>query len=591
MALFKTFMTLTVLTKATIQRDVPLMLFFLIVSSMVTGCGGGGSNGGNNNGVDTTPPNLSIGAPSGVLSSGTTSALLSITTDTDATCKYAAVSGVDYSTMVNTFSTSGGSTHSTDISGFTDGQTYNYYIRCQDGTGNANTNDYLIAFSVARVGDAYYVSPTGSAAWTQCTNIATPCAPATTMSNALAGDTVYFRGGTYELYYDMSKDPSYYWGKGILGPLNSGISSNPITFIAYPGETPLMNCHTDTVRTDNCMAFGNSAENGFMDYIVWDGFTVQADDGVTMGGVALKGYDDGRSRAVGNVIKNCIINGGATVLTSTDNREGMRIDYTSGTLIQNNTLYNFRQMDDWHNTAGIKTYHNDHLIIENNEIYNASAAIFLKSDTDDSIVRNNYIHDAYLGLRATAFAWTDFRSDSDNNSIYNNVFSNMSYIALSLYGQEGAHFDNTEIYNNTIYCANTNNGLSPSEGQNYKIWNNIVQACPDGQYTTGYANITLAESDHNNFGSDSLRILMRLYQADQSIYTTLGDWQNSGELVDGSNPGVGSLASDPLFVNTSGNMEQLTDFALATDSPSKGTGRGGADMGANICAVGVDDAC
>ena len=51
--------------------------------------------------------------------------------------------------MTNNFSTAGSTSHSAAISGLTDGATYNYYIKCQDSAGNANTDDYLISFSIA----------------------------------------------------------------------------------------------------------------------------------------------------------------------------------------------------------------------------------------------------------------------------------------------------------------------------------------------------------------------------------------------------------------------------------------------------------
>jgi len=99
--------------------------------------------------ADTTPPGRSGGSPSGTLPAGTTSTTLSLTTDEPATCRYSTTPGVVYSSMTGTFSTTGGTSHSTIIPGLQNGNTYNYYVRCQDTAGNANTNDYTITFSVA----------------------------------------------------------------------------------------------------------------------------------------------------------------------------------------------------------------------------------------------------------------------------------------------------------------------------------------------------------------------------------------------------------------------------------------------------------
>jgi hypothetical protein len=43
----------------------------------------------------------------------------------------------------------GGTAHATAVAGLVDGGNYGYYVRCHDGTGNANANDFVITFSVA----------------------------------------------------------------------------------------------------------------------------------------------------------------------------------------------------------------------------------------------------------------------------------------------------------------------------------------------------------------------------------------------------------------------------------------------------------
>lgn len=98
--------------------------------------------------IDLTPPVISNGAPSGVLSSGTTQTTISVTTDENATCKYSTTGGVSYSSMTNSFTTTGGNNHSSMMSGLTNGGSYTYYVKCQDLLGNSNTSDYLITFSI-----------------------------------------------------------------------------------------------------------------------------------------------------------------------------------------------------------------------------------------------------------------------------------------------------------------------------------------------------------------------------------------------------------------------------------------------------------
>jgi len=72
---------------------------------------------GNCAGIDTTPPTLSNGQPTGTLPNGTNSTTLSLTTNENADCKYSTTSGVSYASMANTFSTTSGASHSTTVSG------------------------------------------------------------------------------------------------------------------------------------------------------------------------------------------------------------------------------------------------------------------------------------------------------------------------------------------------------------------------------------------------------------------------------------------------------------------------------------------
>ncbi len=100
-------------------------------------------------GSDTTPPTISGGFPTGTLAANTTQATLQVTTNENATCKYSTIVSTAYASMANTFSTTGGTSHSTTVSGLTNGSSYTYYVRCQDSAGNPDTIDYTISFSVA----------------------------------------------------------------------------------------------------------------------------------------------------------------------------------------------------------------------------------------------------------------------------------------------------------------------------------------------------------------------------------------------------------------------------------------------------------
>ncbi len=97
----------------------------------------------------SVPPPRSGGQPAGILPAATTQATLSLVTDENATCRYATTPGASYGSMTNTFSTTGGTTHLTPLTGLASGTSYSYYVRCQDAAGNTNSDDYVIAFAVS----------------------------------------------------------------------------------------------------------------------------------------------------------------------------------------------------------------------------------------------------------------------------------------------------------------------------------------------------------------------------------------------------------------------------------------------------------
>ncbi|MBI2664471.1 hypothetical protein HYX10_03970 [Candidatus Woesearchaeota archaeon] len=104
-------------------------------------------------------PVISNGSPAGVLPNTTAEAPMNVTTDKDAVCKYDSSSGVSYALMSDTFDVTGGLLHQATLTNLTPGQQYIRYVKCQDLSGNANTQDYLVSFAVASSGSPL---PTGT---------------------------------------------------------------------------------------------------------------------------------------------------------------------------------------------------------------------------------------------------------------------------------------------------------------------------------------------------------------------------------------------------------------------------------------------
>ena len=71
---------------------------------------------------------------------------LQITTNILATCRYS-LTDTTYELMSNTFSTTGGTTHTQKVSILTS-NSYTYYTRCTDEQGNRNLTSTLISFNV-----------------------------------------------------------------------------------------------------------------------------------------------------------------------------------------------------------------------------------------------------------------------------------------------------------------------------------------------------------------------------------------------------------------------------------------------------------
>ena len=92
-------------------------------------------------------PTRSQPLPSFALLADTTSTLLGVTTNVAATCRYALTAGVAYASMPTTFSTTGGTTHTTTFSGLTPGSFSTVSVRCTDGT-TPNTTDFPIDVEV-----------------------------------------------------------------------------------------------------------------------------------------------------------------------------------------------------------------------------------------------------------------------------------------------------------------------------------------------------------------------------------------------------------------------------------------------------------
>jgi hypothetical protein len=467
---------------------------------------------------------------------------------------------------------------------------------------------------------AHFVAVDGKATWDEATDPAGPCSPEAAFANAKAGDTVYFRAGTYR----VGQSEHY---KGVWGPANSGTAEKPIVFTSYPGEKVVFAGKPEVRgqgRAKNYVLATRALGNQWHDYIVFDGFHFVAEDRTGFCGVIISRSNGGDFKnrpekwAKGCVVRNCSFDGGDFAIgshpqdnpNSADNNEVVRIEESNGALIQNCRMWNVRHVKNNHNVSAVKMYHNRNATIEHCEIYNCSTAIFDKSNGQNSVFRWNYVHDCAEALLLTSFGWKDpkapngyFMSCHPGCQVYHNLFCNAGNIVDDT--GDGSHSSGLTIYNNTLYAGNGSYvGMAIGNGTGKAVYNNIFFGerrdgdlgllrfmGSDNDVAVPQTPLEIAACDHNQFGGLPGNLLIRVRFRKQTPYcdnfASLAAWQGSGKLVGGGSPGQGSLDCDPRFVNASGKFSELADFRLAPDSPCRKAGRDGMDMGADIEKVGV----
>lgn len=425
----------------------------------------------------------------------------------------------------------------------------------------------------------HYVSPSGASdgsAWAHSESISDPCTAAIAMTNAMAGDVVYFRGGTYSVAACSTGG----FGSSLY-PSNSGTAGNYITFQAYPGETPIIHCPSINAGWWNNCNIGT----GNQDYIIWDGFTCTAGASNEYAGGCYVGGDNGGSDYC--IIRNCTFTGGAsTNVTIQDNSPICRFHEANYNTISNCTFaYNKDDAYSYNGHAGILSYYSDYNTVENCYFHHVTAGIYLKSYNDHWTIRNNYIYYTGVGIFcATASHY------STNHSIYNNIVNTFFGAGISIYAEpDGDHVNGALIYNNTVYTAGNiaYDGIAYSPhrySDNASVYNNLVSIGGTNQSSFFYySGADMDTSDYN-----LVRSSFTWYCGGSPYYNIATYRAASCSGLTGGAHDTHSIASNPTFTNGSGTMTLVSDFLLASGSAGKNAGSDGKDIGADVSLVGVD---
>ncbi len=390
------------------------------------------------------------------------------------------------------------------------------------------TNPSPIAYvaSVPGSGTTYYVAPIGTSGAGTLSNpwgipdLYNPStfAAGVAMTTPVAGDTVYFRGGTYH----VNSKPTGAFQNVLLLLSHSGTSGHPITLASYPGETPIF-----SLESGMAALFGTSpSQNSFGDlsYVRYIGLTVNIT--ATFDNPATPGFTNSpRAFSMGgtnNEIGYCKIVG--CNVTTGDNHEG--IFFSAGLNGTNNWVHHcdlsgFTNTGNSHNSSGLKVYAGKVLLVEDNYFHGNTVGIYDKDaggttgtppdGTHTTTYRRNYV----TGSAVAGWLGTNQGSQA-TYLIYDNVIGNV--FQLSGY-QTG-----TQIYNNLLPNLGNGLGAGPTvhgyigfqglDPQFYlgQFWNNVINCNPISgpvqtqvspfysgfnTFTTGLSTSPIAYMDYN----------------------------------------------------------------------------------------------
>lgn len=402
-------------------------------------------------------------------------------------------------------------------------------------------------------------------------------------NTATAGDIVYIKDGTYN---------------EIVTANNSGSAGSPITFMAYPGHTPVLD---------------GTGQGG------WHGvFTIQGEDYIRLEGLEIRNnntgwgvlveHEDGNAgNAATNVelvdlevhhtggeavqirgnahhvlVQDCVVHDG-------DTYSGIDIYQWSGgrphhVTVTGCTAYNYPGF------AGIASEQADDLLIENNVIYNSALCIDIGSG-DDNVIKNNVVNDCDTGIAL---------SSNEDSEVYGNTIYNIGDEAIYSYYwiAHGEGHARNKWYNNTVYNAGfgiyesnrKDSRYSTGPTSDHEYYNNLFYDIgTHGSYRTPFyfRGTTDLEFYNNtlylNANYDAIELLLGAINADirNNIISTSGSGSpliidgssNPGTVVDyncyhnrsgnSTGPGAHSVFGDPKFT---------PDFHLQADSPCIDTG-------------------
>ena len=391
-------------------------------------------------------------------------------------------------------------------------------------------------------------------------------------SNALAGDTVYVRSGTYD---EESGDYSCFDGAvecGTLNPKNNGNEvDGPITFKAYPSERPIVKGSNSTRYA--VMLDGRS-------YITIDGFEI------TEGYMGVR-FASGHYLTISN---NVIHDNDGNRGPLGNNLGGISIFFNNAgdatdIIIDGNEIYSNLDSGVTNggvNSSGIHIYSASRVDIKRNIIHDEPNGIKVKGQiigsgwnglTEDIIIHGNTIYNVTEGIGI------NHQGIQRNILVYKNTLYNFSWYALGVHSN-GSASQNFKFYNNTAVCPGAHVGFLSRFGDDYdtniytsnvELFNNIFYQCGDGEDGGKDREISLPQlvnnfTENNNalFDSDDSTYFTYYFTGGSYDSYTLSAWQDFWK-AQGSSNGSDDIITDPQFRGKSPHDYLLLDTSTVID--------------------------
>ena len=344
------------------------------------------------------------------------------------------------------------------------------YVPTDERPSVSNPNDYASAEVVAANPDQnYYVSRDGSDS-----NPGILGQPWRTLKKAAsvlrAGDTLYIRGGVYTESVDFFR---------------SGTSTAPISVLAYPGESPVIDGSNDSLPSPDW----NPLVKLSGEYIIIAGLEIRYSGGM---GLALSGKHTTADRINAHhnrqngiliaadyglvqnsqVWSNCMsnVNGGSSDGWASGLSAARAPNYA---VIRKNVVYG-----NW--GEGLSTYEANGTLIEDNIVHdNWSANVYI-SDATRVLAQRNFVYTtgAMTGGTQVGIMLGDekYKPPSANIEIINNIVYGANRNFYWWQGTQGGGMNNVTIANNTFVNSTGTAGVIIAAGphQNVSFSNNLI---------------------------------------------------------------------------------------------------------------------